>query len=144
MYVLLAGHAVGQKYLALENTRQFYRIVFQTGDHISFRTHDSKAEFGGVIQSVDDSMLVIVIVVRLEEGGETTNIKYEDSVPLREIKSVRYQRGGYWQFFRNLYGGGTVVGGAALLGITGINYLTDKQRTPIDRQAVNITLGMMA
>lgn len=129
-----------EQYLALENLRKYYRVSFRPGDEFAFKTFDSKAKFSGTLKSVNDSILVLIKTIPLEDGGTE---KHEDAVPLEEIKSVYFVKDSYWQFFRSMYGGGATIGGAFLMGIAGFNHLTDRDGTRLDTRAMGIAAGIM-
>lgn len=131
-----------QKYLVLENARKYTRKVYSPGEEISFKTHDSKAKFSGRIVSVNDSVLVIVKVIKMENEGDGTNNVYKDYVPLKEIAAVYYVKDKYWRFFRGMYAGTAMIGGVGMIGIAGLNYITDSNRTPIDKKGVQIAAGL--
>ena len=116
-----------QKVLSLENPGRFKRIFFQPGDVIRFGTEDSQGKFSGVIESVSDSVIVIVKVVQIENEGDATNNVFRDYVPLREITVVYNTRGNWWSTFRNMYAGAALVGGGALIGIGVVNSIIENQ-----------------
>ncbi len=142
-FTCLTNQSFGQdKYLVLENVQKFTREIFRPGDEITFRTHDSKANFSGRILSVDDSVLVIVKVIQMQNDGDGTNNVYKDYIPLREIASVYFVKDSYWQFFRGFYSVGATAGGVFLMGVTGLNRITDSNKPPIDKKAFWTAAGL--
>ena len=113
--------AVGQKILALENPTKFKRIVFRQGDYIRFATSDSQAKFSGRIESINDSVIVIVKVVKIENEGDATNNVFRDFVLIRDITKVFDQDRNWWDVFRNMYSGTAVIGGGALVLVAIVN-----------------------
>ncbi len=131
-----------QKILALENPKKFKRIIFQVGDPIRFGTDDSQARFSGMIESVDDSVVVIVKAVKVENEGDGTNNLFRDYVPIREITVVYNLDRDWWYFFRNAYSGTALIGGGALVAISVINALIENQNP--DPASIIIASGISA
>ncbi len=113
--ILCSFQAYSQKVLALENPARFKRIIFKPGDYIRFGTDDSQARFSGTIESIDDSVVVIVKVVTVENEGDATNNVFRDYVPIREITKVYNPDQGWWYYFRNMYSGTAMIGGGVLI-----------------------------
>ncbi len=130
-----------QKVLAIENVYRMKRIIFQPGEFIRFQTHDGNSRYNGVIESVNDSMMVIVRSVKMENEGDATNNLFRDYVPLREISVVYDPTQNYWKYFKNMYSGLAMIGGGMLLTFTAINSWT-QDRAP-DPGSVVIATSIM-
>ncbi|MDP5171048.1 MAG: hypothetical protein NWR72_12450 [Bacteroidia bacterium] len=123
----LLPHTFSQKILALENPKKFKRIAYQPGDWIRFGTGDGNAKYSGMIEAVDDSVIVIVKTVKIENEGDATNNVFRDYVPIQEITTVYNTDRNWLYFFRNAYSGGAIVGGGALLTIGIVNAVINNQ-----------------
>ena len=128
LYVLLLAcclPAFSQKYLALEHNKRFKRIIFKPGDYVRFQTHDGEAKYSGIIEAVDDSTIVLVKVVQLENEDDATNNVFRDYVPIKEIRAIYNGRPSYWKYFKRMYSGTAMVGGGLLIVITALNTLLE-------------------
>lgn len=128
LFCLTPAIALAQKVLVLENPSRYKRIVFRPGDEIRFGTLDGNARYNGRIESVDDSVVVIVKVVRVENEGDATNNVFRDYVPIREIDVVYNGNRNWWYYFRNAYAGTAMIGGGILLGGITLNGILENQR----------------
>lgn len=137
----LVGAAQPQKVLAMENPWRTKRIFFFPGDYLVFRTHDGKAKYEGYIESVTDSMIVLVKIVQMGNDGDATNNVFRDYVPIREIDYVYGESKSYWRFFRKMVAGTGTLSGGYLLGATGFNHLY--LDVPIDEEGVLIAAALM-
>lgn len=131
-----------QKVLSLENPAKFKRILFQPGDYIRFGTDDTQAKFSGLIESVDDSVVVIVKTVKIENEGDATTNVFRDYVPIREITKVYEMDRNWWFFFRNMYSGTAIIGGGALILGTIINSII--LDTPPDPNSIILASSVSA
>lgn len=122
--LLMAGlMARAQKVLVLENPVKFKRFFFFPGDFIRFQGKDGYSRFSGRIEAVDDSMLVLIKAVSLEdEAGEDHRV-YRDYVPLHEIGAVYPPKRTTWSYVKNIYSGSAMIGGGGLIGLTAVNAL---------------------
>lgn len=130
--------AWGQKHLALENVRKFKRITYGPGDLIRFQVLDDKTRYHGIIESVNDSLLIIVTEVKTPGKGGAT---YRDYVPINNIRTILPIKKGYWEYFRRMYYAGTMASGSALIGIGVANGIIEHQ-TP-DFDSMVIVTGLM-
>lgn len=119
--LFFAPQVEAQKVLALENPRKFKRFIFEPGDYIRFGTSDSQAKFSGIIESVDESFVVIIKTVKIENEGDATNNVFRDYVPISEITKVFNVEQTGWRIFQNIYSGSAIVGGGALILIGVVN-----------------------
>jgi len=129
------------KVLTLENAKRFKRIVFRPGDFIRFQTRDGRAQYNGQIESINDSSIVILKVIKMANEGDATNNVLRDYVPIREIGIVYnpYKTG--WKTFKNMYSGSAMIGGGGLIIITALNaWLSDL--TP-DPSSILIATGIL-
>lgn len=134
--------AQAQKVLSLENPVKFKRILFQPGDYIRFGTDDSQAKFSGMIEAVDDSTVVIVKTVKIENKGDATTNVFRDYVPISQITSVYEKDRNWWYFFRNMYAGTAIIGGGGLLLGTIINSII--LDTPPDPSSIILASAVSA
>lgn len=140
--LLFSGsQAYSQKVLSLENAKKFKRMIFSPGDFIRIEGNDSQARYSGYIESVNDSTVVLVKVVKIENEGDATNNVFRDYVPLKEIKAIYNGEKTYWQYFRNMYSGTAMVGGGILILITSANTLLENQEP--DGSSILIATGIL-
>ncbi|MEL6672994.1 MAG: hypothetical protein AAFR61_12410 [Bacteroidota bacterium] len=131
--------AVSQQVLSLEHNRRFKRIVFKPGDYIRFQTHDSNAQYNGYVESVGDSILVLVKAVDVREDVSQDDV-FRDYIPIKEISVVYNGRKTYWRFFKNMYSGTAMIGGGILIAITTLNSIIEKEEP--DPQSLIIAAGI--
>ncbi|MEL7529744.1 MAG: hypothetical protein AAFN10_00475 [Bacteroidota bacterium] len=139
----LAGQSLQKpvKVLTLENAKRFKRIVFRPGDYIRFQTHDGRAQYNGQIESINDSSIVILKVVKMTNEGDATNNVFRDYVPIREIDMVYNPHKTVWQTFKNWYSGSAMISGGGLILITALNAWTSD--LPPDPNSVLIATGIL-
>ncbi|MFK7924506.1 MAG: hypothetical protein AB8H47_21295 [Bacteroidia bacterium] len=129
------------KVLTLENVKRYKRVVFRPGDYIRFQTHDGRAQYNGQIESINDSSIVILKVIKLANEGDATNNVLRDYVPIREIDMVYNPNKTGWKTFKNMYSGSAMIGGGGLIVITALNALTSD--LPPDPSSVLIATGIL-
>lgn len=140
--LLFSGsQAYSQKVLALENAKKYKRLIFNAGDFIRIEGRDSQARYSGYIESVNDSSVVLVKVVKMENEGDATNNVFRDYVPIEEIQAIYNGEKNYWQYFRNMYSGTAMVGGGVLILITAANTLLEDQEP--DGNSILIATGIL-
>ena len=127
--VIFWGSAGAQNFLALENASRFKRIIYYPGDVIKFQTQDGNTRYNGIIESVEDSVIVLLKVVKFANHGDATNTTYRDYVPIREIRTVFPTHANSWRTFRHAYYGSAMVAGGGLIAVTSINTLMEQQRS---------------
>ncbi|MDX2245305.1 MAG: hypothetical protein SF052_00905 [Bacteroidia bacterium] len=137
--ITLSGYS--QKILAVENVNKLKRVKYFPGDYIRFQGHDGEAKYYGFIESVDDSMVVLVKSVKFANSGDETNNMYRDYVPLREIAAVYNTDKTYWRYFKNMYSATAMISGGVLIGGTSLNTLLEND-TP-DPQSLIIATGIL-
>ncbi|MEZ4777442.1 MAG: hypothetical protein R3D00_29975 [Bacteroidia bacterium] len=140
-FFLVAFTGYSQKILALENVNKLKRIKYFPGDYIRFQGRDGDAKYYGIIESVDDSMLVLIKTVKYANSGDETNTTYKDYVPIREIGVVYNTEKTYWQYFKNMYSATAMVSGGVLIGGTSINTLLENDMP--DPQSLLIATGIL-
>ncbi|MEM8891145.1 MAG: hypothetical protein AAGD28_24420 [Bacteroidota bacterium] len=138
---LCSSQLSAQKVLALENAKKFKRLFFKQGDFIRIEANDSQARYSGYIESVNDSSVVLVKIVKMENEGDATNNVFRDYVPLSEIKAIYNGEKTYWHYFRNMYSGTAMVGGGVLILITSANTLLENQEP--DASSILIATGIL-
>lgn len=109
---LLSTTIFAQKNLALENVNKFKRIIYQPGEPIRFQVVGDKKKYEGRIESVNDSMMVIVKSIVMENEGDASNRVHRDYIRLQDIRAV-YKRpqGSYGEFFYGMMAGGLTGAG---------------------------------
>lgn len=112
-----------QKVLSLENPTKYKRYIFAPGEYIRFQTHDSNAKYDGIIESLDDSVIVLVKQFRLNKDDRHPRI-FRDYVPLKEIKAVYLNEPSFWRRLRYGFYRTTLVGGSVVISGTVVNTLT--------------------
>ena len=113
VWICLMSTAIfAQKNLALENFNKFQRIIYQPGDAIRFQVYGDKTKYKGRIESVNDSMMVIVKSIMTENEGDASNRVHRDYILIRDIRSV-YKRpsDSYGEFFYGMMAGGLTGAG---------------------------------
>ena len=115
---------LGQKVLSLENPNKFKRHIFEPGDYIRFHTHDSQARFSGVIEALNDTIIVLVKQVYDSDQRDATPRTFRDYVPISEIKVLYLTKPSFWGKLKETYYRSTMVGGSIVIGGTVINTLT--------------------
>ncbi|MEM7369167.1 MAG: hypothetical protein AAF587_11255 [Bacteroidota bacterium] len=125
VFVLLFGTmpVLSQRILSLENPTKYKRHIFAPGDYIRFHTHDSGAKFSGIIEAIDDSVIVLVKQFRLDREDAHPRI-FRDYVPLSEIKAVYLNKPSFWGRLRHGFYRTTLVGGSVVIVGTAVNTLT--------------------
>ncbi|MEM6346283.1 MAG: hypothetical protein AAF927_20510 [Bacteroidota bacterium] len=129
------------KVLTLENVKRYKRIVFRPGDFIRFQTKDGKAQYNGQIESINDSSIVLLKIVKMANEGDATNNVLRDYVPIREIDMVYNPYKTAWKTFKNMYSGSAMIGGGGLIIITALNAWTSD--LPPDPSSVLIATGIL-
>ncbi|MEM7660317.1 MAG: hypothetical protein AAF399_29700 [Bacteroidota bacterium] len=129
-----------QKLLSLENPKKFKRILFQPGDYIRFQGQDGQAKYEGIIESIDESFVVLVKSVQVD-GSDQNSLLYRDYVPISEIRAVINSRPSPWRTFRNGYYATAILGGGMFIGLTTINTLT--QDTSPDPTTLIVATGLL-
>ncbi|MEZ4827236.1 MAG: hypothetical protein R3C61_13310 [Bacteroidia bacterium] len=137
----LAFSGYCQKILAVENVNKLKRIKYFPGDYIRFQGKDGDAKYYGIIESVDDSMVVLIKSVKFANAGDETNTLYRDYVPLSEIGTVYNTEKTYWRYFKNMYSATAMISGGVLIGGTSLNTLLEND-TP-DPQSIMIATGIL-
>jgi hypothetical protein len=116
----------GQKVLSLENATRFKRIIFEPGDYIRFQGQDGQAKYSGVIESIDESFVVLVKAVVIDDHqADKTAQLYRDYVPVAEIRAVINSRPSPWRTFRNGYYATAILAGGVFIGGTTLNTMIE-------------------
>lgn len=123
--IALSGFS--QKILSVENPRKFKRIMYFPGDYIRFQGKDGKSSYHGLIEAVDDSMIVLIKSIKQANSGDETTNTFRDYVPISEIGTVYNTEKTYWQYFKHMYSGTAMVAGGVLIGGTSVNTLLEQQ-----------------
>lgn len=135
---LPALQSVGQKVLALENVDRFKRVVYVPGDIIRFQMEDSKTVYVGRIESVNDSQMVILKSLVMENDRDASNRVFREYVELDKIRSVyKRPKGTYGEFFYGMLSGGLISGGLMYVVLLPIDALLGQSRL----SPTNMTIG---
>jgi len=140
---LTISTSYGQKVLAFENVDRFTRIIYVPGDIIRFQMEDSKTVFTGRLASVNDSQMVILKSLIVENEGDASNRVYREYVALDKIRSV-YKRpsGSYGEYFYGAVSGGLMAGGLMYVVLLPIDAATGQSQLSPTNMAIGA--GMLA
>jgi hypothetical protein len=123
--LLLVSHAFGQKFLAVENPGRFKRVLFKPGEAIRFQMDDGKAVYTGRIESISDSIMVIISSVVVENEGDATRSVQRDYVQISRISTVfRRPDKSDGTYLIRIISGGLMIFGSAMLVIIPVNSVT--------------------
>lgn len=130
-----------QKVLSLENMQKFKRITFQPGDFIRFRMHGEKRDYNGNIQSVSDSIVVIVKNVHVPGENEEVVRTTKELIRIADISMIYYAPKTYARSLRTAYYRSTLVTGGILIATTSTRTLATGE-TP-SRQEILMATGIL-
>lgn len=131
----------GQKVLAFENIDRFTRVIYVPGDVIRFQIEDSRTVFTGRIASVNDSQIVILKSLIMENEGDASNRVFREYVALDKIRSV-YKRptGSYGEYFYGAVSGGLMAGGLMYVVLLPIDALTGQSQLSPTNMAIGASM----
>jgi hypothetical protein len=104
--------AYSPTYLILDKPGPVNRVRFYPGEKLRFRLHDEPGRYVGKLEGVTPRSILM----------------YESEIPLRDIKSITYQKNGAWAGFARLSHGSLLSGSVTLALIGSINYFSRKYR----------------
>ncbi|MCI4666827.1 MAG: hypothetical protein MRZ79_01605 [Bacteroidia bacterium] len=142
MFKLLAPNLKAQYVLSLENTRKFKRITFQEGDFMRFRVYGDKRDYNGNIQSISDSVLVIVKNVHVPGENEEVIRTTKELIRISDISMVYYAPKTYGRSLRTGYYRSTLVTGGIFIATTSVRTLATGE-TP-SRQEILMATGILS
>src|SRR5687768_16439977 len=99
-------------YLILDKPGPVNRVRFYPGEKLRFRLRDEPGKYVGKLEGVTPRSILM----------------YESEIPLRDIKSITYQKNGPWAGFARLSYGSLLSGSVTLALIGSINYFSKKYR----------------
>ncbi len=142
-FLLTSASLQAQKVLAFENANRFKRVIYHPGSVIRFQLHDSKAVFSGRIESVNDSQIVILKSMMMENEGDASQRVFREYVSLDKIRYV-YKRpsGTYGEFFMGMASGGLMAGGLMYVILLPIDAWLAGQKPDPTNLAIGV--GMLA
>lgn len=117
------GALWGQKVLSLENPNRYKRYIFSPGDYIRFQTADANSIFSGYIEAVDDSIIVLVKQIKVDDQANANKRIFRDYVPICEISAVYRAKPSFWGRLRQGYYKSSMIGGSVLIVGTSVNTL---------------------
>ena len=135
----------GQNLLAVENPYALKREIYRPGDILTFKSEGNKRWFEGVIEEVYDSSVVLLKEIVYFDGPNERKEVERNQIPFREIRMVKYNGKSKGNGFKKVFGVSSLLAGAYLLGVTGINVLTtDKEEREVDESSMYIAGGFAA
>lgn len=140
---MMTPKSYGQKVLAFENVNRFKRVIYVPGDIIRFQMEDDKSVFTGRVESVNDSQMVILKSMLLENNRDASNRVFREYVTLDKIRFI-YKRpsGTYGEFFYGMMSGGLISGGLMYVVLLPIDALFGQSRLSPTNMAIGA--GMLA
>ena len=137
---LFAFHGYSQKYLSVEKPRRFKRVKYLPGDKIYLQVQ-SKQKYNGVLESVNDSFLVVARLVEIPDPANPHVIVVRDTIKLSNIKSINTSGKGSMDSFLRMYTNTAIVGGVFLMAGGGGMALLEGQKP--DKNSFLIAGGIM-
>jgi hypothetical protein len=145
----LSSSLYAQNVLAFENVNRFKRIIYVPGDMIRFQLDDSKTVFSGRIESVNDSQVVILKSLVMENAGDVSTRVFREYVSIDRIRFV-YKRstGSYGEFFYGMLSGGLISGGLMYVVLLPIDAFFGQSRLSPTNMSIGASMlaagGLMA